>query len=310
MVVGGPITIVDAHHHLWPSIADLPWLDTVEMTSIARPFTAGDLLPELAASNVSGTLLIEAGRTSGNETLELLAEADRIEEILGVVGRISLSVAELTDVVASFRGAPGGHWLSGLRDPHVAEPSYIEAAGTARITSAVQTLGRLGLVCDLVCGVTDLPAMAVLAAAAPDTSIVIDHLGKPRVRDGADGLSEWRTFIAPLAEFPNVTCKLSGLATEAAWGTWTARDLSPFIDTALELFGTDRLMFGSDWPVCLLAASYGQVLNAVSVALTQLSTDDRAAVLGRTALEVYRLELPAGPGLGTTRRTGPEASHD
>jgi L-fuconolactonase len=126
----------------------------------------------------------------------------------------------------------------------------------------------------------------------PELTFVLDHLGKPRIRDGASGLAEWRAAVTPLAAEPNVVVKLSGMVTESDWREWTVDDLRPFVQTALELFGPRRLMFGSDWPVCLLAASYAQVRQALDGALGDaLTPAERAAIYGDTAVRSYHLEV-------------------
>ncbi|MGA8116961.1 MAG: amidohydrolase family protein, partial [Actinocatenispora sp.] len=148
-----------------------------------------------------------------------------------------------------------------------------------------------GLAFDLVVRVDQLAAAARAAAAVPEVRFVLDHLGKPRIAAGADGLVEWRTAVAPLARCPNVTMKLSGMVTEADPARWTVDDLRPYVATAVDLFGPDRLMFGSDWPVCTTVADYGRVLGALRAALPTLTDPERAALFGATAVRTYQLEV-------------------
>jgi L-fuconolactonase len=131
-----------------------------------------------------------------------------------------------------------------------------------------------------------LPAVARVAASLPDSTFVLDHLGKPRVAAGSEGLDEWRERIRMVAACPNVVAKLSGLVTEADWNSWSIKDLAPFVETAIELFGSDRLMFGSDWPVCELAATYEEIIELYETLLGGRPAD----VFGGTAARVYRLE--------------------
>jgi L-fuconolactonase len=149
-------------------------------------------------------------------------------------------------------------------------------------------VGRAGLVYDLLVRARELPATAATVRRNPDVRFVVDHLAKPRIAEGpAD--PEWEAALRPLAAEPNVFCKLSGMVTEADWSAWTPADLSPYVGKVLDWFGPERCMFGSDWPVCLLAARYRQVLAALEEALPGLDKAGRARVLGGTAEEFYRL---------------------
>ncbi|MEV0720146.1 amidohydrolase family protein, partial [Asanoa sp. NPDC050611] len=177
--------------------------------------------------------------------------------------------------------------LVGIRAPvQGEEQDYLDRAD---VRAGLATIGAAGLAFDLVVRVDQLPSAARAAAALPDVRFVLDHLGKPRITAGAEGLAEWRAAIAPLAACPNATAKVSGLVTEADWRRWTVDDLRPYVAGALEFFGPDRLMLGSDWPVCLLAGTYGVVRSALLDALGVLSETERAAILGDTATRVYRL---------------------
>ena len=155
------------------------------------------------------------------------------------------------------------------------------------VVRGIEAVGRAGLVYDLLVRSRELPAALALARQLSDTRFVIDHVAKPPIASGA--LEPWASQIAPFRELEHVACKVSGMVTEADWSTWTPADLQPYVDHVLEVFGPDRLLFGSDWPVCLLAASYDQVLDAARTTLATLGDDDRAKVLGGTAARVYRL---------------------
>jgi L-fuconolactonase len=155
------------------------------------------------------------------------------------------------------------------------------------VRAGLRTVAAAGLVNELVVRVDQLPAVARAAAALPDSRFVLDHLGKPRVAAGAEGLRAWRAAVAPVAARPNVVAKVSGLVAEADWARWTVEDLRPFVETAVELFGTDRLMFGSDWPVCEVAASYVAVKDALVAILGGIPDD----VFRATATATYRLEI-------------------
>ena len=275
--------IIDAHHHLWT--ADYPWLAAEELAPIRRAYTVDDLRRNTAAAGVDGTVLVEAGRCDLAETRSFLALAARTPEILGVVGWVSFEDPALKSTLDALRAGPGGRFLVGLRDQVQAwsEPERLDAPGTA---SNLAAAGEAGLVVDLVVRRDQLPACARVAAAAPETTFVLDHLGKPRV--APESLAQWRELVTPLAARPNVVAKLSGLLTEIPAGS--PRSIDSFVDAALELFGPDRLMIGSDWPVCELVASYGDTWRALVSCLAGLSGAERTAILSGTAIRTYRLE--------------------
>ncbi len=262
------------------------------LAAIRRDFGVDDLRAAFAAAGTDRGVLVEAGREEISETGEFLAIAAQTEQIAGVVGWADLTDPRLADTLAALRTGPDGAWLVGIRTQvqGVADPDHL---ARPQVHRGLAIVADAGLAYDLVVRMDQLPAAAVAARAVPQVRLVLDHLGKPRIRDGAAGLAAWRTAMAALATAPNVTAKLSGLVTEADWATWTAADLRPFVHTALELFGAQRLMFGSDWPVCLLAAGrYGDVVEALATALDgMLSPAEAQAVYGGTATRVYGLPL-------------------
>jgi len=275
--------IIDAHHHLWT--ADYAWLADPALARIRRDYTVADLRAALRGTGVERTVLVEAGRCADAETTEFLALADATPEIAGVVGWASLTDPDLTGTLVRHRAGPGGRLLVGIRDQVQAEPdAHLDRAD---VRAGLAAVAAAGLVNELVVRAPQLPSVARAAAALPDSTFVLDHLGKPRVAAGAAGLREWRELVAPVAARPNVVAKLSGLVAEADWATWTPEDLRPFVRAAVELFGTDRLMFGSDWPVCEVAAGYAQVKDAMTAALGGAPDD----VFAGTATRTYRLEL-------------------
>jgi len=279
--------IVDAHHHLWTVEGGYTWLDSVELAPIRRTFTPADLRTELAAAGVSRSVLVEGGRCDDEEGPLLLSYAESTPEIAGVVAWADPTSPVLADRLRRLPEVPGGQYLVGIRPQVQAEPAdYLDRPD---VRAGIAAIGAAGLAFDLVIRVDQLASAARVAAALPQVRFVLDHLGKPRIRAGAEGFAEWRDGIAALAALPNVSAKLSGLVTEADWGRWSVDDLRPYVAEALDRFGAHRLMYGSDWPVCLLAASYGQVLAALEEALPALSEVERAAVFGGTAVDVYRL---------------------
>ncbi|MEV4349161.1 amidohydrolase family protein [Actinoplanes sp. NPDC049596] len=271
--------IVDAHHHLWT--ADYAWLQDPSLARIRRDYTVADLRAALATAGVDRTVLVEGGRGDDAETTSFLATAAETPEIAGVVGWASLASPELASTIAGHRDGPGGHLLVGIRD-------QVQGRGPAHLDglhAGLATVAAAGLVNELVVSADQLPSVARAAAAFPSAVFVLDHLGKPPIAAGS--LASWRSLIAPVAARPNVVAKLSGLVTEAAWATWTTGDLKPYVETAVSLFGPDRLMFGSDWPVCELAATYAEVKDALVETLGGVPED----VFGGTAVRTYQLEL-------------------
>ncbi|GAA1846492.1 amidohydrolase family protein [Asanoa iriomotensis] len=279
--------IVDAHHHLWAADAGYTWLDAPDLAPINRTFTPAMLTAELAAAGVARSVLVEGGRCDTDEAAVLLGHAADTPEIAGVVAWADPASPELASTLAGFRALPGGDRLVGIRAQVQGEDlDYLDRTD---VRAGLATIGAAGLAFDLVVRVDQLASAARAADALPSVRFVLDHLGKPRIMAGAEGLAEWRAAIAPLASCPNVAAKLSGLVTEADWQRWTVDDLRPYASSALEFFGAERLMLGSDWPVCLLAGDYGAVRSAMLTALGGLTATERAAILGDTASRVYRL---------------------
>jgi len=274
--------IVDAHHHFWdPGRRDYPWMGD-ELSAIRRPFTPDDLRPQLIQNNVDRTILVQTV-SSLEETREFLETASRTDFIAGVVGWVDLTDPSVADVIASLRGAKGGDRLVGIRHQVHDEP---DAGWLLRddVQRGIAAVGAAGLVYDVLVRTRELPAAVATVRAHPKTSFVLDHAAKPRIAEGAwDGA--WVKALAPLADEPNVNCKLSGLVTEADWKSWTRDQLRPYVAQVLDWFGPERCMFGSDWPVCLLAADYAEV---VATMREIIGGDDE--VFGGTAMRTYGLE--------------------
>ncbi|WP_205328431.1 amidohydrolase [Glycomyces sp. YM15] len=275
--------VIDAHHHVWT--ADYPWLASApELEPIRRDYGVADLRANLQAAGVDRTVLVEADWGHPSETVEFLHLAGAVDEIAGVVGFIDLLDPRLPSTLARYANHPRARYLVGLRDQVQGRPDP-DFLARPEVLTALKTIAGTVPTFDLIVRVDQLPAAAKAAAAVPELGFVLDHLGKPQVREGDAGLRAWREAVAPLAKQPNVTAKLSGLVTEADWRRWTPDDLRPFIQAALELFGPDRLMFGSDWPVCELAATYTRVKDALTEVLGRTDPD----VFGGTAARTYQL---------------------
>jgi L-fuconolactonase len=267
--------IVDAHQHFWdPAVADYPWM-TGEAEALRRRFGADDLAPLLDEHGVDGTVVVQA-RGSLEETRMLLDLAAATPFVLGVVGWVDLTADDVERTLAGLAGA-----LVGVRHQVHDEPDprWLLRPDVQRGIAAV---GDAGLVFDLLVRAAELPAAAETARCQPAVRLVLDHVGKPPLRSG--DLGAWADGVAALAELPNVTCKLSGLFTEAEPGA----ALAPTVARALRWFGPERCMFGSDWPVCLLAADYGATLELVRSSVPEA---DRDAVLAGTAIRTYGLHV-------------------
>jgi L-fuconolactonase len=283
--------IVDAHHHLWWPDRGYSWLDEPGLSAIRRPFTLPDLRAEVAAAGVDRTILVEGGRCHPDEVPEFLGYAADSDVIAGVIAWADITDPHLPATLSRYRRMRGGDRLVGVRSQVQGEPDpdYLDRADVRRGLAAV---AAAGLAFDLVIRVDQLPAAARAAAALPDLRLVLDHLGKPRIDAGLLGMAPWRRPFEDLAASPNVAGKLSGLVTEAG-PQWTVEALRPFVAVALRAFGASRLMFGSDWPVCLLVARYRDVLDALRRALPPLPPADHDAILGGTATRFYHL-APVG----------------
>ncbi|MER5211887.1 amidohydrolase family protein [Streptomyces sp. NPDC002838] len=272
---------VDAHHHVWDlSVRDQDWIG--EGSPLRRDFTLEDLAPEARAAGVDRTVLVQT-ITVPEETPEFLALAAGHELIAGVVGWTDLTRPDVADELARLRTLPGGPYLKGIRHQVQGEPDP-EWLLRPDVRRGLTAVADAGLVYDLVVLPHQLPACTKAAASLPELTFVLDHLGKPPIASGT--LEPWASDLRALAALPNTVCKLSGMVTEADLASWTIDDLRPYADIVLDAFGPDRLMFGSDWPVCTLAATYGEVLD---IAHQLTSRHERTQLFETTATRVYGL---------------------
>ena len=277
---------IDAHHHfLDPARISYPWLAGEALGPIRRAFGPEDLAPELAAQGISGTVLVQT-ISSLDETRDFLELATRWNVAWGVVGWVDLASAAVGDDLDALLNGPGGDRLVGVRHQvhDETDPDWLRRADVRRGLTAVDARG---LRYDLLVRARELAAAVDTVAALPNLQFVLDHMAKPRITDGRD--VAWHKQMPALAALPNVAVKLSGMVTEADWASWTPADLRPFVQSVLDWFGVERLMFGSDWPVCLLASTYAGVINGLEKALGDLSDDDEGRIFGLNAQRVYGL---------------------
>ncbi|MEU0459075.1 MULTISPECIES: amidohydrolase family protein [unclassified Streptomyces] len=277
------MTVIDAHHHVWDlSVRDQDWITGPELAPLRRDFTLTDLEPEARAAGVGRTVLVQT-ITVPEETPEFLALADEHDLVAGVVGWTDLTRPDVADELARLRELPGGRHLKGIRHQVQGEPDP-EWLLRPDVRRGLAAVADAGLVYDFVVLPRHLPACVRVAQELPGLTFVLDHLGKPPIASGA--LEPWASGLRALAALPNTVGKLSGLATEADHASWTVEDLRPYADVALEAFGPDRLMYGSDWPVCTLAGTYGGILDA---ARRLTAPPDHAQIFETTAARVYGL---------------------
>lgn len=275
-------TVVDAHHHLWHySAAEYDWIDD-RMTALQQDFLPTDLIAELAKACVDGAVTVQARQTL-EETRWLLALAQSCKAIRGVVGWAPLAAPDFEDSVAPLATHPK---LVGLRHIVQAEPNgFLDDLAFNR---GIRALQKLGLVYDLLIVESQLEEAIRFVDRHPQQTFVLDHIAKPRI--AAAVIEPWRTRIQELSRRSNVSCKLSGMVTEDSWSSWSMESLRPYFDVAVEAFGPDRLMAGSDWPVCLVATSYPQWWQVLRNYFAGFSNDERDAIFGATATRIYNLE--------------------
>lgn len=292
--------VIDAHQHFWVLAAhDQPFLRSHPgLAPLLRDFTVDELAPQAAAAGVTGTVVVQTVLEPG-ETPELLELAAAGGLVAGVVGWVDLEAPDVAGTIAGLRELPGGGRLSGLRHPLLGEPDLGWLTRPA-VLRGLAALGRAGLAFDIVAQPGHLAAAAQAAAGTGELRFVLDHLGMPELAVTPD--PAWTSAITALAAHPNVTCKLSGLLgapppdpPPAGTDPAAPRDpadvahLRPYYETVLGAFGPDRLMFGSDWPVSTLSASYGHVVAVARALTSELSRDEQDAIFCRTAQRVYQL---------------------
>jgi L-fuconolactonase len=277
---------IDAHQHFWRYVPEnFGWIGDT-MAELRRDFLPSDLETETRAAGIDGVVSVQA-RQSLEETSWLLALAEQWPLLEGVVGWLPLADDDFPARLEQFSARPK---LKGLRHVIQDEPDeqYILRPDFNRGISALQATQ---LVYDILIFDRHLPQTIQFVDRHPQQVFVLDHIGKPRIREG--DLDPWRSHITELAKRTNVYCKISGMVTEASWQTWSTENLSPYLEIVLEAFGPKRLMMGSDWPVCLLATTYSRWLEVVQTLVGRLSAREQQRILGETATEVYRL-APSG----------------
>jgi L-fuconolactonase len=272
---------IDAHVHLWDeeALADYYWM-TDEMAALRRPFGVDELQANLVRHGFDCALLVQT-RPSLEETRAYLELAGRHKAIGGVVGWVDLTDAAIDATLAELGAGRGGEYLVGIRH-QVHDEEDAEWLMRDDVFRGLQTVADAGLVYDLLVRTRELAAAYAALRRVPELRAVVDHIAKPPIASGE--IEPWEARLTRLAELDHVFCKLSGLVTEADWHTWRREDVQPYATRVLDAFGDERLLFGSDWPVCTLAASYDEV-----VALAEQLVGASDGVFGATVARVYRL---------------------
>jgi L-fuconolactonase len=273
---------IDSHQHFWRyDPARDTWI-TDDMAVLKRDFLPDDLLPDLQANGISGTVAIQTDQSEA-ETTFLLELAAQYPQIRGVVGWVDLCAPNVREQIDKFARSPK---LRGLR--HIAQAEADDFLLREDVMRGIAAMSGTRLAFDILIYERQLPAVLKLADKFPSQRFVIDHLAKPAIK--ARKPATWSRLMRTLATNANVYCKLSGLVTEADWKEWKPDDLKLYLDVVFDAFGTARLMFGSDWPVCLLAASYKQVVEIIEEYVRAMPVSAHERIFAKNAIRFYRLE--------------------
>ncbi len=273
--------IIDAHQHFWKfdPIRDA-WIDNT-MQEIRRDFLPSDLLPILSDNKIDGCVAVQADQSEA-ETNYLLNLAAQNNFVKGVVGWVDLLADDLEERLTYFSQDP---YFKGVR--HIAQGEADDFLARDEVRQGISKLESFGLTYDILVFAHQLPAAIDLVSQLPNQKFVLDHIAKPKISEGLD--NKWRVNIASLATNPNVHCKVSGMVTETKSYQWNQSDFRPFLDVVLHEFGTSRVMYGSDWPVCLLAAEYEEQLAIVQEYINTLSSAEQKMIMGDNATLFYNL---------------------
>lgn len=273
---------IDAHQHFWnfDPVRDI-WI-TEDMSVIRRSFLPTDLLPLLQQHALDGCVAVQADQ-SEEETAFLLHLASQYDFIKGVVGWIDLQADDIVDRLDYYQSFPV---LKGFR--HILQGEEDRALMLKpAFKRGIAALQPYGFTYDILIFPDQLKYVVELLESFPEQRFVIDHLAKPRIRDKE--IKEWEKDMAAIAVYPNVYCKVSGLVTEADWKHWRPEDFTPYLDCLVKTFGTNRIMYGSDWPVCLVAASYEQTFCIIKEYFEKFPQKEQELIFGGNAVTFYKL---------------------
>jgi L-fuconolactonase len=278
---------IDSHHHLWDlSVRPQTWMVGDNMDPVRRNFDVSDLREAISGTDIEKTILVHA-TTTHEETYEMLELAEKDSLIIGVVGWLQIDSPNAIAECEKYLAARGGSYLKGIRDVAQDLPDSNYLAKPQSIAT-VQELGKMGLVYEILTKTPELQAGIDLVRACPDVQFVLDHISKPYI--SRQELEPWKSLISELAQFENVSCKISGMVTEANWNVWETSDFVPYVDHVIESFTPQRIMFGSDWPVALLATErYSDVVRLAESVTSQLSESEKRSFWGAHATQKYKV---------------------
>lgn len=272
---------IDSHHHFWIyNEKEYKWINN-EMKKIKRNFTPEHLLHLLKNNGFNGTILVQARQTL-EETEWLLELAEKYPFIKGVVGWVDLCSSQVEKQLEVFTTNP---LLKGVR--HVLQDEKDSFMLSEKFISGISLLEKYNLTYDILIGHKQLPSAIKLVERFPNQMFVLDHIGKPNIKDSE--IEEWKENIYKLASNEHVYCKLSGMVTEADWLHWKEQDFKPYLDVVFDAFGIDRLMIGSDWPVCTVSKSYSEVMGIVENYISEHSLEDQNKILGLNCMKFYKI---------------------
>ena len=278
---------IDSHHHLWDlSIRPQEWMVGDGMEPVSRNFSTDDLRSAIAGTGIEKTVLVHA-TTTYDETYELLEIAEKDLTVVAVVGWLQIDSPDAIAQCEKYLQAPGASYLKGIRDVAQDLPDSNYLAKPQSIAT-VRQLGKMGLTYDILTKTPELKAAIELVKACPDVQFVLDHISKPYI--AKEELEPWKSLITELASYENVICKISGMVTEARWNAWEVDDFRPYVDHIISSFTPVRLMFGSDWPVALLAApSYSEVVHLAEKLTVKFTESENELFWRETAISAYKI---------------------
>lgn len=278
---------IDSHHHVWDlAVREQDWMVGDALKPISKTFTMADMEPELEAASIDYTVIVQTVAVM-EETPEFLTIAAEHPKVAAVVGWLDMEAEDITPALESHLSHPEAHRLVSIRDlaQYQEDPRWLMRPNIVR---NVQRLGERGLSFDILTLAPQLAAAVDLVAACPDTQFVLDHISKPNIAAGE--IDGWAKDMKALGELPNVVVKVSGMVTEAKWDNWTVETFRPYVDVVTENFGPQRMMFGSDWPVCLLGGTYQDIVGIVETITADWSASEKSSFWSTTAINAYRLK--------------------
>lgn len=278
--------IVDAHHHFWDRQMDgfdHGWQAQEGLEKICRNFLPADLEPLIRSAGIDKTVFVQTQHNT-RENDWVLDLANQYPWLAGVVGWVDLAGDQCEAQIEKYKSQPKFVGVRHITQDESDDDFIISAA----VSRGLALLEKHDVAFDLLFFVKHIKHAQFVGKRFPNLRLVIDHLAKPHIKQGAT--EGWEEHFVAAAKCENIYCKLSGMVTEADWQHWKPADLRPYVETALDAFGPDRCMFGSDWPVCELAASYSEVFDALVECIGGVSESERAKILGLNAMDFYRLE--------------------